>query len=75
VLKELGAHPDSGAPIELLEGRYGPYVTDGSVNASIPKTSDPDSVTLDDAVQMLAEAATRKKKGRRGKKRSKRSRG
>ncbi len=65
VLKELGEHPSSGKPIQLRDGRYGPYVTDGELNASIPKDEDPDTVTLDDAVQLLAEAA-KKGKGRRG---------
>ena len=46
-LKELGAHPDSGATIKLMRGRYGPYVTDGDVNATIPKDVDPLTVTLD----------------------------
>lgn len=52
-LAELGAHPDSGEPIKLLDGRYGPYVTDGTTNASIPRGSDPASITLDDAVALL----------------------
>jgi DNA topoisomerase I len=63
VLKNLGAHPDSGAAVELCEGRYGPYVTDGSANCSVPKDKDPDTVTLEDAVTLLANAP--KKKGGR----------
>lgn len=64
VLKELGVHPESGKPLQLLDGRYGPYVTDGEVNASIPKDEDPDAITLEDALSLLAKAP--KKKGRRG---------
>ena len=41
VLKVVGTHPDTGAEIRLLKGRYGPYVTDGEVNAGIPKGRDP----------------------------------
>ena len=70
VIKELGAHPESGADVRVLEGRYGPYVTDGSVNATIPKGTDPAEVDLDDAVELLAEKAS-KGGGRRGRGRSK----
>ncbi len=62
VLKDLGTHPESGAPVRVLDGRYGPYVTDGSVNASLPKGADPQEVTLESGLQMLAE---RGKKARR----------
>ena len=61
VLKVVGPHPETGAEIQLLDGRYGPYVTDGSVNASTPKGSDPMEVTVEEAVSLLAEAAERKK--------------
>jgi len=53
VLRELGAHPDSGAAVKLFEGRYGPYVSDGTTNASIPKDATSDAVTLDAAVDLL----------------------
>ena len=55
VLRELGAHPESGAGVQLLEGRYGPYVTDGTTNASLPKDAVADEVTLDRAVELLKE--------------------
>ena len=58
-LAELGAHPDTGAPITVRDGRYGPYVTDGDLNASVPKGSDPASVSLNDAVALLAARAER----------------
>lgn len=64
VLRAIGTHPDSGAPVELLAGRYGPYVTDGTTNASVPRTVDPESVDLDAAVALLRERAARG--GRRG---------
>ncbi|MSQ41812.1 MAG: type I DNA topoisomerase [Dehalococcoidia bacterium] len=49
----LGAHPRSGEPVRVLKGRFGPYVTDGVVNASLPAGSDPAALTLDDAVALL----------------------
>lgn len=58
-LAELGPHPASGAAISVRDGRYGPYVTDGELNASLPKGRDPASVTLDDAVTLLAARAER----------------
>jgi DNA topoisomerase-1 len=53
VLHQLGAHPGSGAAVQLLAGRYGPYVTDGKTNASLPKTADPAKFTLEEAVALL----------------------
>jgi len=64
VLKELGPHPKSGADLNVLDGRYGPYVTDGSVNASIPKSMDPMELDLDEAVELLEKAQKRKGRGR-----------
>jgi DNA topoisomerase-1 len=65
VLKELGAHPKSGSDVQVLSGRYGPYVTDGTANASLPKDMEPGDLSMDEAVSMLADAAKRKKSGRR----------
>ncbi len=61
VLMDVGEHPESGKPIQLFEGRYGPYVSDGSANASIPKGKDPMKVTVPEAVELLVAAAARKK--------------
>ena len=58
-LKELGASPAGGAMIKLMRGRYGPYVTDGSVNATLPRNVEPLSVTLDQAVALIAEREAR----------------
>jgi len=58
-LATLGPHPDSGAEIRVLSGRYGPYVTDGSTNATVPRGTDPAALTMDQAIAMLAERAAR----------------
>ncbi len=58
-LKELGVHPESAATVKLMRGRFGPYVTDGSTNATIPRDADPLAVTLDQAVALLAERAAK----------------
>ncbi len=52
-LKEIGKHPSSGATINLMSGRYGPYVTDGTTNASVPRGTDPNSLTLEAAVTLI----------------------
>jgi DNA topoisomerase I len=68
VLRELGAREDTGAAVTLLEGRYGPYVTDGTTNASLPKSADPAAIALREAVELLearAAAGPKKKPARR----------
>jgi DNA topoisomerase-1 len=60
--------PDGGASLQVLEGRYGPYVTDGETNASIPKGIDPASISLDDArglIEARRGAPPREKRGGR----------
>ena len=64
-LRTLGAHPETGDPIEVFEGRYGPYVKHKRTNATIPKGTDPDEVTLEQAVELIAAKAS-KKGGRKG---------
>ncbi len=58
-LRELGPHPEDGAPVTLMDGRYGPYVRHGKINASIPKGADPAAVTRDEAVALLGARAAR----------------
>ena len=54
-LKELGADPTSGTPIVLKEGRFGPYVTDGTTNASLRKGDTVDGLTPERAIELLAD--------------------
>ena len=53
-LKQLGNDPVSGKPVTVRTGRYGPYVTDGDVNASLRKGDAPEGITLERAAELLA---------------------
>ena len=68
-LKEFGDDPSTGAPMVLKRGRYGPYITDGTTNASLPRGEDPDEITPERAAELLAEkrakGPTRKKSTRK----------
>ena len=52
-LKTLGAHPADNQPITVRDGKYGPYVNHGKTNATLPKGKDPQSVTLEEAVEFI----------------------
>ena len=54
-LRELGPDPASGKPILLKEGRFGPYVTDGETNASLRRGDEVESLTMDRAIELLAD--------------------
>ena len=58
-MKILGAHPRTEAEIKLMDGRYGAYVTDGTTNATLPKTVAPDQLTLEEAAQLIDERAAK----------------
>ncbi|PWB61620.1 MAG: hypothetical protein C3F14_11520 [Deltaproteobacteria bacterium] len=76
-LKELGANPE-GAAIKIFDGRYGPYISDGGIKASVPKGVALESITLDSALEILAAKAAkgpskrpaRRPRARKGKRKS-----
>jgi DNA topoisomerase-1 len=55
-LRDLGVHPDGG-PVLVMPGKYGPYVKWGKVNATLPKELAPETVTMEEAVALVAEKA------------------
>ena len=71
IFKEMGEDPKTKKAIKLMDGRYGPYVTDGETNASLGKTHNADTLTLETAVELIRErekAPKRKRPARRRKK-------
>jgi len=69
VIKELGIDPKTQMAIEIKDGRYGAYVTDGKINATLPKETTSDEVTLDIALQLIADKKAKGPSKRRFKKR------
>ncbi len=65
-LAVLGAHPETAKELKVMEGRFGPYVTDGTTHATLPKGAEPTSVTLDEAIALIdAKAAKGPVKGKK----------
>jgi DNA topoisomerase-1 len=67
-LKTFGPHPTSGGEMKLMAGRYGPYVTDGTTNATLPRDKQPEALTAEEAVVLIDAKAAKgpvKKGGRR----------
>ncbi|WP_415287402.1 type I DNA topoisomerase [Brevundimonas sp. S1H14] len=56
-LKELGAHPETGEAVQVMAGRYGPYVKSGKINATLPKGTAPEDMTMEAALPLLAAKA------------------
>ncbi len=70
VIKELGVDPKSKTNIEVKDGRYGAYVTDGKINATLPKATPSDDITMEIALQLIADKKAKGPSKRRFKKRS-----
>ncbi|MBC6441707.1 MAG: type I DNA topoisomerase [Rhodobacteraceae bacterium] len=68
-LKELGEHPEDGGPVNIMNGRYGPYVKWGKINATLPEEMQPEKVTMEDAMMLIATKIA-KGKGERLKKKT-----
>jgi DNA topoisomerase-1 len=67
-LKTFGPHPTSGGEMKLMAGRYGPYVTDGTTNATLPRDKQPEALTAEEAAVLIDEKAAKgpaKKGGRK----------
>lgn len=58
-LKTFGPHPESGGEMKLMSGRYGPYVTDGTTNATLPRDKQPETLTAEEAVTLISEKAAK----------------
>jgi DNA topoisomerase-1 len=67
-IKTLGAHPESGGEMKVMPGRYGPYVTDGTTNATIPKDMKPEDVTEEQAAELITARAAKRPVKKRKKK-------
>lgn len=65
-LAEFDADPVSGKPIRIRDGRFGPYVTDGETNVTIPRAEKPEDITFERAVQMLADKRAKGPAPKRG---------
>jgi DNA topoisomerase-1 len=70
-LKTLGKHPETGEELILKEGRYGPYVSDGKVNAALKSDNDPASLTLQEAITLINMRRAAPKKPRKRKRKKK----
>jgi len=64
--RALGDDPNTGQPVTVRDGRYGPYVTDGTTNATLRKTDDPATITIDRAAELLAEKRAKAREGMAG---------
>jgi len=69
-IKTFAAHPTSGGVMNVLAGRYGPYVTDGTTNATLPREMKPEDIAEEEAIRLIDEKVAKgpgKKSGGRKK--------
>ncbi len=69
-LKTFGAHPESGGAMKLMAGRYGPYVTDGTTNATLPRDVKPEDLSEEQAITLITERAAKGPAKGKGKKKT-----
>ena len=61
-LKTLGDHPSDGKPIKVMKGKFGPYVKYKTINATIPDSFDPETIDLDEAIELIDKKMDKKPK-------------
>jgi DNA topoisomerase-1 len=59
VLRTLGEHPEYKTPVEICSGRYGPYARHGKINATLPKETSPEAITLEEALELISAKAAK----------------
>ncbi len=64
VLKELGNHPETGDAMQLMDGKYGPYIKCGKINVSLGQDQDPNNLTVEKTIELLAPKLNKKGKGK-----------
>ena len=69
-IKALGAHPTSGGEMKVMPGRYGPYVTDGTTNATLPRDMKPEDVTEAQAIELIDARAAKGPPAKKGRKKA-----
>jgi len=69
-MKALGNHPEDGEPVQIMDGRFGPYVKHKKINATVPKGQDPETLTMEQAVALLIARAEKMGKKKPAKKKA-----
>jgi DNA topoisomerase-1 len=64
-IKDLGEHPEHKGTVLVMNGRYGPYIKWGKINATIPKDIEPNDVTLESAIKLIDDKISKKPKTKR----------